>query len=57
MEVTPAGMVTLVSLVQLSNAPSPMEVTGLLMMVEGITTAPVAVVGYPVMVIEVPLSV
>ncbi len=41
MLVTPVGIMMLVRLEQLENAWDPMEVTGLLFMVDGMTTAPV----------------
>ena len=57
MLVTLEGIVMLVRPVQPANAEYPMLVTGLLLMVAGMTTAPITLVGQSVMVIEVPLSV
>ena len=55
MEVTLVGIVTLVNAVQLSNAESPMAVTGRVSIVDGMTKAPEALGLLPMMVIVFPL--
>ena len=50
------GIVTHVNAVQLSNAESPMAVTGRVSIVDGMTKAPEALGLLPVMVIVLPLD-
>ena len=57
MEVRLLGRVTLVRLVHLENAWRPMEVTGRLLMVDGMSKKPEAFGLEPVMVMAVPLLV
>lgn len=58
MLVTPEGIVTLVNPLQLSKAKNPMLVTGFESMVVGMLfNAPVGFVTYPVIEMDVPVSV
>jgi len=57
MLVTPYGIVKLVSPPQDLNAESPIVVTGFPVIAEGMSNAPVGFVTYPVIVIDVPVSV